>query len=160
MAITTVGLGSYTAALPDGELPVTNFLDEPISPLVTANVTGAVPTNDWSSSLSFPFFGDTFSSVMFANPLALKAESTGLEIGHSDSPRFIDGGLSDPAHEGVKYEFTYAPDLEVGLSGLAASDARLDGYGDWTAQARWDDGDKALRDLWKRPAVRLFRAPG
>lgn len=130
MTITTVGLGSYTTVLPDGELPVTNFEDEPISPLVTENVTGAVPTTDWSSSLSFPFFGDAFSSVMYANPMVLKAQSTGLEIGSNDTPRFIDGAESDPAYEGVKYEFTYSPDIKVGLAGMAAPDARLDGYGD------------------------------
>lgn len=144
MTITIVGRGSYTTALPEGELPVTDSGNTPITPLVTANVTGAVPTSDWSSSLSYPFFGDAFSSVMYANPLALKAESTGLEIGYGTSPRFIDGAPSDPAHHGVKYEFTYAPDLTVGLSGLAAPDARLDGYGDWTVRARWDDGGTGL----------------
>ena len=144
MSITTVGLGNYTTTLPPGELPVTDFNDTPISPLVTANVTGAVPTNGWSSSLSYPFFGDGFSSVMFANPLALKADGSGLAMGHSDSPRFIDGGPSDPASEGVKYEFTGAPDIKAGLSGLAAPDARLDGFGDWTVRAAWEDGGSKL----------------
>ena len=65
MSIVAVGLGSYTTELPDGELPVTNVENVPITPLVTDNVTGAVPTSDWSSSLSYPFFNDAFSSVIF-----------------------------------------------------------------------------------------------
>ncbi|MBT5414324.1 MAG: hypothetical protein HOK81_06965, partial [Rhodospirillaceae bacterium] len=145
MSITTVGLGNYTTTLPAGELPVTDFNNIPIGPLVTANVTGAVPTNGWSSSLSYPFFGDDFSSVMFANPLALKADGAGLGMGHNDSPRFIDGGPSDPAVDGVKYEFGYSPDIKVGLSGLSAPDARLGGFGDWTVEAVWEDGASKLQ---------------
>ncbi|MGY8996291.1 MAG: hypothetical protein ACKVH7_07620, partial [Alphaproteobacteria bacterium] len=34
--------------------------------------------------------------------------------------------------------------IKVGLAGMAAPDARLDGYGDWTVQAQWEDGDTGL----------------
>ena len=139
MSTTTIGAGSYRTDLPAGELPPTDLNDQPISPLVTDGITGPVPTNDWASSLSFAHLGNEHSGVMHAHPLSMQAEAGGLALGYRATPRFIDGGAYDVASEGVKYEYTYAADIKVGLDGLDAPDTRLDGHGDWTVRAAWED---------------------
>lgn len=150
MAIQTVGAGSYDTAIPASTTdtpnqPVTDFQGQPVAPLVTDAYSGAVPTNDWASSLAYPFFDDPYSALLYAHPLTLKAEAGGLQLGHAETPRYIDGGPGDPASESVKYEYPHLADLHVGLDGLASPDARLDSAGDWSVTAAWRDADSGLK---------------
>ncbi|HEY1012185.1 MAG TPA: hypothetical protein VGE07_05715, partial [Herpetosiphonaceae bacterium] len=53
LAATSVGLGSYTTVLPPGGSLPSNNTGGVVAPKITSNVTGAIPTNDWWSSLVF-----------------------------------------------------------------------------------------------------------
>ena len=145
MALVRLGRASFLDAPPPGA-DIPSLLDgRPAVPKVTEALTGPVPTNDWWSSLAYPFTGNPFSEPMYADPLTLKAEAGGLAIGHTLAPRFLDGAPGDPGWQGVKYEYGFQPQLRVGLAGLAATEARADGFGDWTVTARWRDADQTLR---------------
>src|SRR5210317_1609446 len=67
-----VGLGSYLTNIPGG------VGSPPATIYKTANVTGAMPTNDWWSSLAW----SQYSSKHFAHPLAMGAQSEGLRVSY------------------------------------------------------------------------------
>jgi len=133
--IAAVGSGSYTTVLPpDGSVPM-NELDVPVNPIVTSNVTGPVPTTDWWSSLVFQRYSDNpYSSTLAAQPLNLKARSSGLGIGTGTN-------VSCPSYF---YAYFYQEDFLVRLEDMECDSTALHGYGDWTVTARWDDGTSQL----------------
>ena len=51
-------------------------------PLVSDRIKGAVPTNDWCSSLVWPLHSP-HSLPMFAHPLAMQARESGLGLGYN-----------------------------------------------------------------------------
>ena len=83
-AQTPVGAGSYATTLPpDGTDPM-NDLDIPVSPVITAEVTGLIPTTDWWTPLVFKYRSDNpYSDVLAAQPLNLKARPSGCRLGAS-----------------------------------------------------------------------------
>ena len=129
-----VGLGSYSTALPPGEVGPQNAAAQPVSPKVTADFALPAQTNDWWSSLIFSFFGDPFSNVLYAQPLNAKATAAGLEIGYTTEPLFV----------ADDHLYPYAAQLTVGVEGMSASRAETADYGDWTVTARWTDGPRTM----------------
>lgn len=123
--------------LPEGESGVTDWNGNAIQPLVTNQISGGIPTNDWWSSLISPFFGDKFSAPMYAHPLTLKAASDGLELAYTTTAKLI----PSDKYQQVKYEYTYHSDLKVGLSGLNATETKASDYSDWAVTAKWADSD-------------------
>ena len=79
----TVGAGSYTEALPAGaKLPTGcgNLSTNPRQYLTPNAPPGAVPTNDWWSSLLFKKGADcAFSQPLFAGPAAYRPVDTVIE---------------------------------------------------------------------------------
>ncbi|GIW08022.1 MAG: hypothetical protein KatS3mg060_2827 [Dehalococcoidia bacterium] len=124
-AIVPTGLGSYTTILPPGAKR------PPVLPAITPNVTGAVPTNDWWTSLVWKTYPDHHSENLFAHPWALRARAGGLAGGYPAE------AVITP--DGRKYETRFQEDLVVGLAGLNAAPAevRLDAFSDWTVTADW-----------------------
>src|SRR3989338_1437917 len=135
MAIVQVGSGSYTTTLPTGEVGPTNFQGIPLTPLVSADFTGAIPTNDWSSSIIYPFFNDPYSAPMFAHPLNMKADEHGLNLGYTDTPTYF----YDNAGREVKFQYTYHSDLNVGLHDMQAPNTVLQNASDWFVTTQWND---------------------
>lgn len=132
-AIIQVGSGSYTTDLPAGGNPPLNGSGAPVYPAVTANVTGPMPTNDWWTSLIYKNnTGNNFSEVLAAHPFMLKCTAQGMGIGVTSTPT-------------GNYTYPYAEDLTVGISGSTFSEALVDGYGDWTVDARWANGSNSLK---------------
>lgn len=129
----------YSTQLPDGQGTVSYFSGAIASPLITANIAGAIPTNDWWSSLVYSYFNQAFSGPMFAAPMAMQTTANGMDMGYTPTARII----SDGAGAQVKFEYTYHKDLSVGLSHLNANNTKLDHYSDWTATAAWQDSDSA-----------------
>lgn len=125
-----VGLGSYSTTLPPGEVGPQNASGQNISPKVSSTFSLPVQTNDFWSSLIYPFYNDPHSNVLYAHPLMVKARGTGLQIGHTPSHVFV-------AND---YLYPFSLQLTVGVVGLTASRTDTHDYGDWTATARWDDG--------------------
>ncbi|GEM45478.1 glycosyl hydrolase [Deinococcus cellulosilyticus] len=120
----------------------TNTSGAILSPALTTNgaAKGKAPTNEFWSSLIFKRnAGNNYSENMFAHPLAMKAKNSGLEISYPTNVQIVGAaGLQ-------KYEYTYSPDLTLGVSGLNSPDTKVDDYGDWTVTSYWSDGANSLR---------------
>jgi hypothetical protein len=139
MNTVTIGSGTYSTTLPDGQLGVTSWQGVPLSPLVTDTFSSTVPSTDWWSSLVFPHFDDSYSAPLFAHPLAMQAVSEGLSLGYTPFPKFI----SSDSLQHVKYEFTYHSDLSIGIEGLNAANTELMSYSDWAVTGQWSDSDSS-----------------
>lgn len=139
MQVQVIGAGSILVGVPEGENgPTLSNGATPAHPLVSDAAEGKpIPTNDWWSSLLYSYFGDAYSAPIYADPLTLKADATGLQLSYQANYRLIDGSPSDPVWQGVKYEYTFTPTLHVGIDGLNASAATASDYGDWTVTAQW-----------------------
>jgi endoglucanase Acf2/PKD repeat protein len=130
----TIGSGSYSTSLPSGTVGPQNFNGVNVSPKVSAGFNQPVQTNDFWSSLIYPFFDSPYSNILYAHPLNCKAVASGLEMGYSPDYIFAANDFLYP----------YAAQLTVGVSGLSASQTLTDHYGDWTVTARWEDGLRVM----------------
>lgn len=129
-----VGKGSYSTSLPSGEIGPQNFTGQNVSPKISGTFSLPVQTNDFWSSLIFPFFGDPHSNVLYAHPLSVKAVNNGLQLGYT----------TDHIFAANDYLFPFSDQLTVGVNGLNASTTLTDSYGDWTVTALWDDGGQTM----------------
>ena len=85
----TLGAGSYTTTLPAGQKLPTGCGDISTNPRewVTANApTGAIPTNDWWSSILYKRTDCSFGEPMFAHPAAYDSYPGGLGISYATTP--------------------------------------------------------------------------
>ena len=130
-----VGQGSYRLTRPAGEVGPQNASGVPIPPKVGADFAQPVQSNDYWSSLIFPFFGDAYSNVLYAHPVNARARAVGMQIGATGAPLFV-------ANDHL---YPWRPDLTVGAVGLASSRAVPERYGDWTVTARWEGGPVSFR---------------
>jgi endoglucanase Acf2 len=142
--VTAVGAGSYTGTPPAGAKLPTGCGDLTANPrrYVTGNAPGgAVPTNDWWSSLLFKRGEDcAFSQPLFAGPAAYRPVASGLGVSYQREPA-ISGR---PGGVGA-FHYPYAQQVVVGVAGLHASEALVDGWSDWTVTAWWSDGARTMR---------------
>ena len=140
----TVGAGSYTETLPPGAALPTGCGDLSTNPrqFITSNApTGGIPTNDWWSSLVFKRGDDcAFSQPLYAHPAAYRPVSGGLGVSYQ-----TDAAVSGTATGPGEYHYPYAQHLVVGVAGLNASRALVDGWTDWTVSPIWNDGARTLR---------------
>jgi hypothetical protein len=138
-----VGAGSYTTALPAGAKLPAGCGDLSTNPrsFVTANAPrGAVPTNDWWSSILFKKWDCAFGEPMMAHPASYDTSSGGLGISYTTTP-VITGSATGVG----EYRFPYSRDLLVGVAGLDAPKVMVDGWSDWTVSPLWSDGTRTLR---------------
>ncbi|MFD9124327.1 glycosyl hydrolase [Kitasatospora sp. NPDC059571] len=137
----TVGAGSYTTQAP-GPLPsgCGNLSTNPRQ-WVTANApAGAVPTNDWWSSILWKKTDCAYGEPLFAHPLGFRAHSAGLGFSYTTTPAVSGSGT------GVgEYHFPYSEDFVAGVTGLGASEVKVDGWSDWTVSPYLSDGAHTLR---------------
>jgi endoglucanase Acf2 len=139
----TVGAGSYTETLPAGAKLPTGCGSLTTNPrqYVTANApTGAVPTNDWWSSLLFKRGDCGFSQPLFAGPAAYLPVPSGLGLSYQ-----TDAAISGSATGTGEYHYPYAQHVVVGVAGLNATQALVDGWSDWTVTPSWTDGTHTLK---------------
>jgi endoglucanase Acf2 len=134
-ATVPVGLGSYSTTLPSGAVGPQNSSSVNISPKVSPTFSLPVQSNDFWSSLIYPFYSNPHSNVLYAHPLMVKALGTGLQIGHTPTRVFA----------AADYLFPFSIQLTVGVAGLAASQTQTQSYGDWTATARWADATRTMQ---------------
>ncbi|MBN8545211.1 MAG: carbohydrate-binding protein [Ignavibacteria bacterium] len=130
-----VGNGSYSTVLPSGAVGPSSSQGSPVVPKVSSNFNQPVQTNDWWSSLIFPFYGSQHSNTMYVLPLVVKAGSDGLGMGYT----------LNPVYAAADYLYPYQQQLTVGVEGLAASRTLVDSYGDWTVTASWNDGVRSMK---------------
>ena len=89
-AATKVGNGSYTTD-PVGPLPsgCGTISTNPRQFLTENAPAGAVPTNDWWSSLAFKKLNCQYSEILQAHPAAYLPNAGGLGFSYSTSPEFV-----------------------------------------------------------------------
>ncbi|WP_345704950.1 hypothetical protein [Kitasatospora paranensis] len=137
----TVGAGSYTTQAA-GPLPsgCGNLSTDPRQ-WVTANApAGAVPTNDWWSSILWKKTNCAYGEPLFAHPLGFRAQSGGLGFSYTTTPAISGSGT------GVgEYHFPYSEDFVAGVTGLGAPEVKVDGWSDWTVSPYFSDGAHTLR---------------
>lgn len=133
--IIKVGKGSYGTTIPSGAVGPRTASGAIAVPKVSATFQKPVQTNDFWSSLIFPYFGDPHSNNLFAHPLNFKAKNNGLMIGHTTTPVFA----------AADYLYPFSQQLTVGVAGLNATKTETDDYGDWTVTALWNDGQRSMK---------------
>ncbi|MEV4824504.1 glycosyl hydrolase [Micromonospora sp. NPDC049274] len=136
-----VGAGSYTTtgvgALPTG----CGAMSANPRQYATANApTGAVPTNDWWSSLLWKRTDCAFSEPLHAHPTSYDTFTDGLGFSANSTP-----AISGTATGVGEYHYPYVQDIRVGVAGLAAPRVTVDGWTDWTVSPYWSDGTRTLR---------------
>jgi len=126
--VNAVELPSSIAAGPPAECKL-----PPEKIFKSENVQGAIPTNDWWSSLAWV----EFSMNQFPHPLAVRAESGGLRVSYP----------SPSTHATAKHVVApMQPEFVLGHSLCDEfPDALLDGYSDWFVDALFREGSNAMR---------------
>lgn len=145
MGVQAIGAGSISTTIPaDAAGPQVYGGADAVPHVSGAAADAPVPTNDWWSSLAFNYFSSPTSAPLYAHPIALRADGTGLQIGYQNAVTYIDApGLQVP--DNVKYEYSFAPGLHVGLEGLSGAGVTVAGYGDWTVTTDWRDANDGLQ---------------
>ncbi|MGW5668654.1 glycosyl hydrolase [Micromonospora sp. NPDC003776] len=139
----TVGAGSYTETLPPGAALPKGCGEISANPrlFVTADAPkGAIPTNDWWSSLIWKRNNCATSENMQAHPLAYHAENNGLGLSYTTTAAI--SGTSTGVGE---YHYPYSEDIRVGVAGLGAPVVKAADWTDWTVTADWNDGARSMR---------------
>ncbi len=140
-----VGTGSYNTTLPAGGGVPSNNAGGAVAPKITANVTGAIPTNDWWSSLVWQRYPtNPYGENLYALPLSLHAKNNGMGICYINTASISTGS---PAYIG-EYHYTYNEDFTAGLVGLNSPDSKVDGYSDWAVTAQLSDGTNTLKSTF------------
>lgn len=130
-----IGKGSYGTTLPFGAVGPQTSSGASVIPKISSTFNKPVQTNDYWSSLIYPYFGDANSNNLHAHPLYFKAKNNGLQVGYTSSPIY-------PAAD---YQFQFSQQLTVGVVGLNVTKTVADDYGDWTVTAFWDDGTRTMK---------------
>ena len=139
-AATPVGAGSYTTS-PVGPLPsgCGSISTNPRQFLTDNAPAGAVPTNDWWSSLVFKKLNCQYSEILQAHPAAYLPNAGGLGFSYSTAPEFV-----VPAPGLQEYHYPYNQDFTAGVAGLNAPIVKVDDWSDWTVTPSWVDGSRSM----------------
>lgn len=136
--VVQVGAGSYSTTLPSGEIGPQNASGQNIAPKISTSFDQRIQTNDWWSSLIYPFFGNQHSGKLIAHPLSMQANASGLEISYQSQHVLIN------AAPGSDYLFPYDAQMTVGIEGMNAPNTKTHSYDDWTVTAEWVDGTRSM----------------
>ncbi|MFD6564202.1 glycosyl hydrolase [Micromonospora profundi] len=136
-----VGAGSYTTT-PVGPLPSgCGSMSSNPRQFATANAPGgAIPTNDWWSSLLWKRTDCSFSEPLHAHPISYDTFTDGLGFSANSTP-----AISGTATGVGEFHYPYVQDIRVGVAGLGAPQVKVDGWSDWTVSPHWSDGTRTLR---------------
>ncbi len=137
----TIGAGSYSTT-PVGPLPAgCGQLSTNPRAWVTSNApAGAIPTNDWWSSILWKKTECAWGEPLHAHPISYQARPGGLGVSYNPTPA-ISGTATGPG----EYHFPYTEDFVAGVAGLSAPDVKVDGWGDWTVTPYWSDGARTVK---------------
>ncbi|MFE9186292.1 glycosyl hydrolase [Micromonospora haikouensis] len=137
----SVGAGSYTTT-PVGPLPsgCGQLSTNPRQHVTADAPAGAVPTNDWWSSLLWKRTDCAYSEPLHAHPLSYDTFTDGLGFSANSTP-----AISGTATGVGEFHYPYTQDIRVGVAGLAAPTVKVAGWTDWTVTPYWSDGARTLR---------------
>lgn len=131
----TVGKGSYSLSLPAGAVGPSTSDGQPVFPKISSSFDKTIQTNDFWSSLIFPFTKNPHSNNIFAHPLNLRATGDGLELGYTSSPQISD----------TEFIYPFSNHVLVSVRGLTTNETLTEDYGDWTSTAVWDNGSASMK---------------
>ncbi|MFF0308088.1 glycosyl hydrolase [Streptosporangium sp. NPDC004379] len=140
----TVGAGGYADTLPAGRPLPTGCADLSTNPRrwVTANAPkGAVPTNDWWSSILFKRDDCSYGTPLHAHPASYDTFADGLGFSYGSKPTAITGTATGVG----EYKYAYSEDIRVGVTGMSSPDVKVDGWSDWTVTPYWSDGTRTMK---------------
>ena len=139
--VVDVGAGGYAAA-PVGPTPegCDSVEADPRAALTDDAPAGALPTNDWWSSLLYKRLDCRMSEPLHAHPVSYQPTPAGLGL---STPR--EATLSGTPGGIGEFHFTYVQDVVVGVDGLDAPTVEVAGWTDWTVTPSWSDGTRSLR---------------
>ncbi|MET3769114.1 endoglucanase Acf2 [Marisediminicola sp. UYEF4] len=135
-----VGTGSYTTdavgPAPEGCGPLATDARAYVTDSAPA---GAVPTNDWWSSLLFKKYNCVGSEPLHAHPLSYLPQAAGLGLSNTTTPTVngTPGGIGE-------FHYAYAQDVIVGVAGLTAPVVEVADWTDWTVTPSWSDGTRSM----------------
>ncbi|TKV62173.1 hypothetical protein FDO65_05530 [Nakamurella flava] len=139
--VVSVGAGSYTTdqvgPLPSG---CGSISTDPRQFLTENAPKGAIPTNDWWSSLAYKRLNCAYSENLHAHPLSFLPGANGLGISYSTTPT-----VTTPAKGLQEYHYAYAQDVTAGVAGLDAPMVKVDGWTDWTVTPAWTGGSRTMK---------------
>ncbi|WBB95305.1 glycosyl hydrolase [Solwaraspora sp. WMMA2080] len=139
----TVGAGSYTTTRPAGAAAPTacgNISANPRQYVTGTAPAGAVPTNDWWSSLLFKRYNCAYSDPLHAHPMSFQPIAGGLGVSYT-----TEAAISGTSTGVGEYHYPYTREFTLGVAGLNAPDVKVDGWTDWTVSPYWSDGARTLR---------------
>ncbi|MFI7046957.1 glycosyl hydrolase [Streptosporangium sandarakinum] len=139
-----VGAGGYADTLPAGRSLPTGCADLSTNPRrwVTGNAPkGAVPTNDWWSSLLFKRNDCAYSDILHAHPASYDTFPDGIGLSYNSGPTSITGTATGVG----EYKYEYREDIRVGVTGMSSPDVKVDGWSDWTVTPYWSDGARTMK---------------
>ena len=132
--------GGYTTD-PVGKLPSgCGSISTDPRQFLTANApSGALPTNDWWSSLAFKRLNCRYSEILQAHPAAYLPNANGLGFSSATSAQLV-----EPAPGLQEFHYPYQQDFTAGVAGLDAPLVKVDGWSDWTVTPSWEDGTRSM----------------
>lgn len=130
----SVGQGSYSTNLSSGQQGPSLSDGQQAFPMLSNEFDQPVQTSDFWSSLIYPFFNDPHSAFLYAHPLAMKADPTGMQLGYTSQAIVNDRD----------YIFPFANHMTVGVEGMNAPETNTLHYGDWTVTAEWQDNGREM----------------
>ena len=134
--VVEVGKGSYYATIPDGYERPSNNNGEIVTPRVSDAFMGAIPTNEWWSSLIWErYAGNSTGQNMYPLPLALKAQQEGLSLAHLQGFNISD----------VAYFQSFNAAVTISVEGLVAPEVEVAHAGDWSVTASWSDDEQSMQ---------------
>ncbi|GAA0821891.1 glycosyl hydrolase [Streptosporangium amethystogenes subsp. fukuiense] len=139
----TVGAGGYADTLPAGRSLPTGCGSLSTNPRqwVTANApAGAVPTNDWWSSILFKKTDCAYGEPLHAHPISYDTFGNGLGFSYNTTPQ-----ISGTATGVGEYHYPYVENIRVGVAGLNSPDVKVDGWSDWTVTPYWSGGGRTMK---------------
>lgn len=135
-----VGAATYTTD-PVGPLPsgCGTVSTNPRQYLTATAPSGAVPTNDWWSSLVYKKLNCQYSEVLQAHPATYLPNANGLGFSYPTTVQLL-----TPAAGLQEYHYPYTQDFTAGVSGLNAPMVKVAGWSDWTVTPSWNDGTRSM----------------
>ncbi|BFU43168.1 glycosyl hydrolase [Krasilnikovia sp. MM14-A1004] len=170
-ALVLTGVGLTAAVLPARAAPTAGYTTDRVGPLPTGcgdlstrprqfvtphAPAGALPTNDWWSSLVFKRTECAYSEPLHAHPISFDTYGSGLGFSGNDT-----AAISGTATGVGEFHYPYVQDIRVGVAGLAAPVVTVDDWSDWTVTPYWSDGSHTLRaTIGKGLPFAYFQATG
>lgn len=144
-AVVQVGRGAYNDALPAGRVGPQDNTGNNINPNVVTGFDQPIVTNKWWSSLMMKKYPtDTWTSNMFALPLAYQGVARGLTLGYPSTFYVTNPVTQSGGYSSQESHYVFAKDLTVGINGLTVSYPQVESYSDWTVNAVWAANNRRL----------------